>query len=39
MLPVGSDEVLVLTVQAQWQDYIALTISQLPNLDAVLGNE
>ena len=39
MLPVGSDKVLVLSVQSQWQDYITLAVAELANLQPIVGNE
>ena len=39
MLPVGSDKVLVLTVQPQWQDDITLSVAELANLQPIVGNE
>ena len=39
MLPVGSDELLILSVQSEWQDYVSLAIPQLPYLDSVISDE
>ena len=38
-MPVGSDELLVLSVESKWQDYISLAVAELPDLDSVLGDE
>jgi len=35
----GLDELLILSVEAQWQDYIAPAVAQLANLESILGNE
>ena len=35
----GLDELLILSVQPQWQDYIAPAIPELAHLQSILGNE
>ena len=36
MLSVGSDELLVLTIESEWKHHVSLTVSELPNLDSWL---